>query len=220
MKRILKNKAMKKIIGQIVVAFCITSASKGAAEVIFLKSGTHVQGKILKEDDVKVVVDAGVDVPVTYYKEDIKNISRDLPYNPLAMKHADALEAKAVELIDGNHMNEGLDMMRQALILAPNANRHMNYGSVLFGNGVMLFKENKKEQGRQVLQQAEEELNKASALFQVPKDSFLMAQCFYLLGEMYAHAFDDKAKAQDYYQEAVELAAHPGAIKALKNLTK
>lgn len=211
---------MKRLLGQIVFAYFITSASSGVAEVIFLKSGTHIQGKILKEDASKVVVDAGVDVPVTYYKEDIKNIARDLPYNPLAMKHADELEAKAVELIDSNKMSEGLDMMRQALILAPNANRHMNYGSVLFGNGVMLYKENKKEQGRKILQQAEEELNKAAALFQDPKDAFFMAQCFYLLGEMYAYAFDDRAKAQDYYQEAVELAAHPGAVKALKNLTK
>lgn len=199
-------------------AILITSASNGAAEVIFLKSGAHVEGKILKEDKKTVVIDAGVDVPVTYFRDEIKSIEKDLPFDPLATRHADELEAKAVELIDANQMSQGLDLMRQALILGPTAQRHMNYGSILFGNGVLLFKEDKKEQGRNALRQAEEELNKAIGGFDKDKDAFFMAQCFYLLGEMYANAFEDKVKAKDYYQEAVDLAAHSGAQKALTKL--
>lgn len=209
---------MKILISAIIASLYITSASPGAAEVIFLKSGKHVEGKILKEDAKSVVIDAGVDMPVTYFKDEIKSIAKDLPYDPLATRHADELEAKAVELIDDNDMNQGLDLMRQALILAPNPQRHMNYGSILFGNGVMLYKDGKKEQGRKVLYQAEEELNKAIGGFDRDKDNFFMAQCFYLLGEMYANAFEDKAKAQDYYQEAIDLSAHPAAQKALKVL--
>lgn len=209
---------MRSLTGALIAVFSITSASPGAAEVIFLKSGTHVEGKILKEDSSSVVVDAGVDMPITYYKDEIKSIERDLPYDPLASKQADSLEARAVELIDDGQMNQGLDLMRQALILAPSPQRHMNYGSILFGNGVKLYKEDKKEQGRNILRQAEEELNKAAASFDKTKDPFFMAQCFYLLGEMYANAFDDKVKAKDYYQEAIDLAGHAGAQKALAKL--
>lgn len=215
---ILKNKTMNISVWLFMFAILITSASNGAAEVIFLKSGAHVEGKILKEDKKTVVIDAGVDVPVTYFRDEIKSIEKDLPFDPLATRHADELEAKAVELIDANQMSQGLDLMRQALILGPTAQRHMNYGSILFGNGVLLFKEDKKEQGRNALRQAEEELNKAIGGFDKDKDAFFMAQCFYLLGEMYANAFEDKVKAKDYYQEAVDLAAHAGAQKALTKL--
>ncbi len=209
---------MKVLTGLFIPLFLITSASNGAAEVIFLKSGAHVEGKILKEDRNSVVIDAGVDMPITYFRDEIKSIEKDMPFDALAVKQADELEAKAVELIDGEQMSQGLDLMRQALILAPNAQRHMNYGSILFGNGVKLFKDDKKEQGRKVLHQAEEELNKAAVSFDKSKDAFFMAQCFYLLGEMYANAFEDKPKARDYYQEAVDLAGHPGAQKALEKL--
>lgn len=209
---------MKVLSGLFILAVLTTSASNGAAEVVFLKSGSHVEGRILKEDSKSVIIDAGVDMPLTYYKDDIKSIEKDMPYDPLATKQADQLEARAVELIDTDQMNQGLDLMRQALILAPNAQRHMNYGSILFGNGVKFFKEDKKEQGRNILHQAEEELNKAAVAFNRDKDPFFVAQCFYLLGEMYANAFDDKVKARDYYQEAVELSNHPGAKKALEKL--
>lgn len=211
---------MMKIITAVLTAVFITSASTGDAEVIFLKSGKHVEGKILKEDKNAVVIDVGVDIPVTYYKDEIKGMEKDMPYDPLAVRHADELEARAVELIDAGELSQGMDMMRQALILAPTAQRHMNYGSVLFGNGVKLFKDDKKEQGRQTLRLAEDELNKAAASFDKGKDAFFIAQCFYLLGEMYANAFDDKARARDYYQEALDLADHPGAKKALSTLTQ
>ena len=210
-----ENNQMKVLLGLFICAMLITSASISVAEVIFLKSGGHVEGKILKEDKKSVVVDAGIDMPVTYFKDEIKSIEKDFPFDPLASRHADELEAKAVELIDANQMSQGLDLMRQALILGPDAQRHMNYGSILFGNGVLLYKEDKKEQGRQILRQSEEELNKAIGAFDKSKDAFFMAQCFYLLGEMYANAFEDKGKAKDYYQEAVDLASHPGAQKAL-----
>ena len=204
--------------GILAIAFMLTSASPSAAEVIFLKNGKHIEGKIVKEDSKSVVIDVGIELPVTYYRDEIRGIEKEFPVDPLAVSQADAMEAKAVELIDQGKMSEGLDLMRQALVLAPSAQRHMNFGSILFGNGVMLFKNGQQEQGRNMLRQSEEALTKALAAFDKERDAFFMAQCFYLLGEMYSHAFQDEAKAKDYYTEAVALVSHPGATKALNDL--
>lgn len=189
------------------------------AEVIKLKSGQTVEGKVLKQDKDSIQVDAGVDMPVTYFRDEIKQILPDTAAQPAAAPdaaaHADALEARAVELIDAGKMDDGMALEEQAIAIDPAAQRHMNYGSILFGNGVALFKQGQQEQGKDVLRRAEEELKKAIAGFDSTKDAVFLGQTYFLLGEMYANAFGDARQAGDYYRKAVSLSGHDGAKAAL-----
>ena len=131
---------------------------------------------------------------------------------------ADALEAQAVELIDADKMDQGLAFISKALTLDPSPIRHMNYGSILFGNGVAAFKQGQKEHGNEILRQAESELNQAIKGFDNNKDANFLAQAYFLLGEMYANAFGDKARAKEFYKKAIAVSEHAGAKAALSKL--
>ena len=60
------------LIGTLLVAVCCSLAP---AEVIQLKSGKTVEGKILERTDTFVKMDTGIGVPVTYFKDEIEDAS-------------------------------------------------------------------------------------------------------------------------------------------------
>ena len=103
--------------------------------------------------------------------------------------------------------------MVQAIALDPTPLRHMNYGSILFGNGVAVFKDSDPVKGKEILRQAEAQLLKAITGFNPNRDQAYLSQCYFLLGEMYVNAFGDKFKAIEYYKKAVDLNDYPGAVK-------
>ena len=205
--------------------FWLLFACPARAEIIKLNSGQAVEGKVLKKERGSILVDVGIDTPVTYFRDEIKEIVPD-PIAPPQVQgqnarlRADALESQAVELIDADKMDQGFDLIAQAIALDPAPRRYMNYGSILFGNGVALFKKGQLEEGKSVLGQSEEQLNKAIAGFDKTKDAVFLGQTYFLLGEMYANAFADAAKAKEFYQKAVSLADHDGAKAALTKISQ
>ena len=132
---------------------------------------------------------------------------------------ADDLEDQGAQAIDDGDMDHGLKLMSSAIALDPTPSRYMNYGSILFGNGVSVFKDSDPKQGITTLRQAEAQLLKAIALFNPNKDQVYLSQCYFLLGEMYNNAFKDKFKAKTYYQKAADLSDYTGAKDALSKLT-
>lgn len=206
------------------VIFAVTLAGMVRAEVIELHSGKKVEGRVVNESKDSILVDVGIDEPVTYFRDEIKAILPDPPpanssiNSKEARVQADQLEARAVGLIDDGNMNQGLDLIKQAVLLSPTPQRHMNYGSILFGNGVELFKKGQREPGRKVLRDAEEELKKAIDGFNANADSIFIGHGYFLLGEMYANAFEDPAQAKAYYTKSVTLSGHEGAKAALAKL--
>jgi len=132
---------------------------------------------------------------------------------------ADDLEDKSAQAIDDGDMNKGLGFMLQALELDPSPMRHMIYGSMLFGNGVAVFKDTDQDKGKAILRQAESQLLKAIAGFNPNKDQDYLSQCYFQLGEMYRNAFGDNDKARTYYQKAVDLNDYTGAKDALSKMS-
>ena len=98
---------------------------------------------------------------------------------------ADNFQEQATQDIDDGKMDAALDLMVKAIQLDPSAQRYMNYGSMLFGNGVAVFKGGNQTKGRKILEEAEDQLHKAIARFNPYKDQVYLSQCFFLLGEMY-----------------------------------
>ena len=215
---------MARSLGTLLCCVCFLASVPAGAETIKLYSGQSVQGKILKEEKDSILVDAGVDTPVTYFRDEIKAILPDEKVQPPAAvdpqlrAQADALEAQALELIDADQMDKGLAMVRQAVALDPTPQRHMNYGSILFGNGVALFKQAQAEEGKKILRLCEEQLHKAIEGFNKDKDAVFLAQAYFLLGEMYNNAFADPAKAKEFYSTALTFSDHDGAKAALAKI--
>ena len=132
---------------------------------------------------------------------------------------ADDLEDKSAQAIDDGDMDKGLGLMLQSIALDPSPMRYMIYGSMLFGNGVAIYKDSDQKKGIETLRQAEIQLLKAIKGFSSNKDQVSLSQCYFLLGEMYLNAFGDKSKAKEYYQRAVDLNDYPGARDALNKLS-
>lgn len=132
---------------------------------------------------------------------------------------ADDLEDKSAQAIDDGDMDQGLDYMVRSIRLDPTPMRHMIYGSLLFGNGVAIFKDSDQKKGEQVLLQAQAQLLKAIEGFNPNKDQVYLGQCYFLLGEMYRNAFGDKQKARGYYRQSVDFNDYPGARDALNQLS-
>lgn len=132
---------------------------------------------------------------------------------------ADDLEDKSAQAIDDGDMDQALDLMVRAIQLDPTPLRYMNYGSILFGNGVSIFKNTDQAQGIAILKQAEAQLHKAIQGFNPNKDQVYLSQCYFLLGEMYLNAYGDKFKAIEYYQKSADLSDYSGAKDALNKLS-
>ena len=62
------------IIFEIVIVGFFYLSSFALADVVVLKSGKQVEGKILERTDDHVKIDAGVGVAVTYYADEIDSI--------------------------------------------------------------------------------------------------------------------------------------------------
>lgn len=212
----------KIYLGPLLIVFLTVPA---AADVIKLNSGQQIDGKILKQDKDSILVDAGIDTPVTYFRDEIKEIiTAPAPVvqaavsSPQTRLDADAKEAKAVELIDAGRMDEGLAQLQEALALDPTPQRHFNYGSILFGNGVAEFKKGAIDHAKKILLHAQDELDKAVKSFDHEADKLAVGQAYFLMGEMQAKAFADTTKAKTYYQQAVTVANHAAAKAALGNI--
>ena len=118
-------------------------------------------------------------------------------------RQASHLEQEAIELISKDRMDEGLSKMRAALALEPTGSRHLNYGSILFGNGTAIFKSGDLKQGKAVLKEAEGELRSAIDLFDPSQNATQISQCYFLLGEIYAHALKDSVRAKEFYEQSL-----------------
>jgi tetratricopeptide (TPR) repeat protein len=132
---------------------------------------------------------------------------------------ADDLEDKSAQAIDDGDMDQGLGFMVRSIQLDPTPMRHLIYGSILFGDGVSVFKDSDQQKGIVILRQAEAQLNKAIDGFSPNKDQMYLGQCYFLLGEMYLNAFGDRPKARDYFQKSVDLNDYPGAKDELNKLS-
>lgn len=212
----------KGLIVFIPIFFCGTCF----AETIQLKSGQVIHGKIVSQTSDAIKVDEGIDLPLTYFRDEITQIVPDgqsLNPNPTETQklksQADDLEDKSAQAIDDGDMGKGLDLMLQAIGLDPSAMRYMNYGSMLFGNGVEVFKDSDPPKGQAILRQAEAQLLQAVKMFNPNKDQVYLSQCYFLLGEMYNNAFADKVKAKEYYQKSADLNDYSGAKDALSKLS-
>jgi tetratricopeptide (TPR) repeat protein len=133
-------------------------------------------------------------------------------------QEADRLEAQAVDLIDNNRMEEGMVLMKQAMQIDPTPMRHMNYGSILFGNGAAEFESGNKAKAQETLYEAQDQLAQAIAGFNPKKEAVFIAQAYFLLGEMYLNAFSNEAKARMFYYKALSYYDNPGARAAVEKL--
>lgn len=188
------------------------------AETIILNSGKTIQGKIVTQSKDAIVLDTGVEnMAVTYYRDEIKSIlsDEDAPDKSISV---DKLENQAVIAIDNGDVDKGLALMAQVIQMDPTPSRHMNYASILFGNGVAAFKNGQGEQSFAILHQSEAELNKAIKDFDKDRDAINLSQCYFLLGEMYLNAFNDTIKAKEFYTKSVSFYDHPVARAALAKL--
>ena len=186
------------------------------ADRIVLKSGQTVEGKIISQDDKKVILNSSINAPITYYRDEIAEITLAPFADPAS--NADKMENEAVALIDEGKREAGLAKLIKAIELDPTPLRRMNFGSVLFGDGVEAYKKGDLQGGISTLRRCEKELLKAIEGFAPANDSAYISQCYFLLGEMYAHAFNDRNKANEYYTKALDNFDHPAAREALENL--
>ncbi len=97
--------------------------------------------------------------------------------------------------------------------------RQMNYASILFASGVSVFKHGDKEKGLGILEQAKAHFFNAISSFNQNEDAIYLSQCYFLLGEISAHAVGDQLEAKEYYQKSVTFYAHPGSKAALEKIT-
>mgnify|MGYP001562363358 CR=1 FL=1 len=63
----------------LIIGILFLTAHTAAAESIRLKSGRTVEGEILTRTDDSITIDVGIGVPVTYYLDEIENISKGTP---------------------------------------------------------------------------------------------------------------------------------------------
>ena len=148
------------------------------------------------------------------------SFAQSSPVDPQKIhSEADNLEDKGAQAIDDGDMSQGLNFMVQAITLDPTPLRYMNYGSILYGNGVAVFKDGDQGKGKEILRQAEVQFFKAIVGFNPNRDQVYLGQCYFILGEMYLNAFGDKVQAKKYYQKAVGLNDYPGARDAVNKLS-
>jgi tetratricopeptide (TPR) repeat protein len=133
-------------------------------------------------------------------------------------RQANRLETKAVELIDNDQMAQGMDLMKQAVAINPTPMRHMNYGSILFGNGVADFKAGHKPEALEILYQAQDQLAQAIVGFNPRKEAVFIAQAYFLLGEINLNALSNPEKAKMYYHKSLSFYPNLGAKAALEKL--
>jgi tetratricopeptide (TPR) repeat protein len=133
-------------------------------------------------------------------------------------EEANRVGNKAMALFNEGKMDEGLALLKQATQIAPeDASWHMNYGSMLFSKGGIMYKRGEKQESIGVFEEAEEELLLAITLFKEEKENILKSHCYYLIGDIHFYPFEDKDKAKTFYQKSLEYyPQHGEATEALK----
>jgi tetratricopeptide (TPR) repeat protein len=214
----------------VTLAFCLNVS----ADTLKLRSGKTVQGKIVEQDDRKILLDVGLDSPITYYLDEVTDIFRDTASVDVAVQkngpsinppaenpnqlRADKAEQEGLEFIGRGEMDRGVALLREALQLDPRANRHLNLGSILIGNGISFQKNGKPDDAVKVFEEAEAELQKAIRLFDPDGETTFISQAYSLLGEIYANALNDKVKAKTYYEKSLSFYENPVAKRGLAGL--
>ena len=203
------------------------------SDTIKLKSGKIVHGTIRERNSRLVELDVGLDFPITYYFDEIQEVNEDGSKKPMdtvfgtsvplktsnmgALK-ADEIEQQGLAMIDEGKMEDGLVLLRQALIMDPKASRHLTLGGILFGNGVALSKTAQKEEALKIFREAEKEIQEAITMFDPDEEKTLLSQAYSLLGQMYANAFADPSKAKEFYERSLSFYANPEAQQGLDAL--
>lgn len=206
-----------------VCIFLFLFPSNVRSETILLKSGKSVEGTIKERTDKFIIVDVGLGFPITYYLDEIKQVEGEAAgaestAQLSAEKEADRLEQKGLDLIEEGRMDEGLDALQKAIELSPKANRHLNLGSILFGNGVSRFKQDQKKKALAVFKKAQDELSKSIELFDEKTDGMFLSQAYFMMGEMNAQGFENKKKARTFYERSIFFYPNPAAERGLKAL--
>ncbi len=213
----------------ITIALFLLSVFPSAAwsDSIILKSGKKVQGTIEARTDKFIQVNVGLDFPITYYLDEVKDIVSDQnsvdskqtkPPSVDIVQQADDLEQQGLSAIDDGRMDEGLALLRKAVALHPRANRHLNLGTILSGNGVALFKKGLKAEAAVVFKDSERELQEAVKLFDPKTESIFLSQAYFLLGELYAQGMQDQKEARKFYQKSISFYPNSAAERGLKAL--
>ncbi|MCK9604312.1 MAG: tetratricopeptide repeat protein [Candidatus Omnitrophica bacterium] len=137
----------------------------------------------------------------------------------LAADDANMIGNKGIKLIQEGKMDEGLDLIRQAIQADPQKpDWHMNYGSLLFKKGQQIFQSGNMQEAQGVFKEAEKELLLATQLFK-EADNKLKSHCYFLLGDIYYYVYSEKEKARNFYQKSLELySEHQEAREALKSI--
>ena len=141
-------------------------------------------------------------------------------------KYAEAnkLIPEAGKLINAGDLDGGLKILKQTILIAPEEpDLHMNYASVLFVKAQRLFQSGYNESAKEIFSEVEKELTLAIKLYEQDqlkdKNGHSKAQCYFLLGDIYYHVYEDKVKAQSLYQKALGYNPdHAGAAEALKKI--
>jgi tetratricopeptide (TPR) repeat protein len=198
-----------------------------SADTLKLKSGKVVHGKIVERNSRTIQLDVGLDFPITYYIDEVVDVSQEeeIPLPPVAAKDipvanpnetkADSVEQEGLSLIDQGQVDQGVDLLREAVRLDPRGNRQLNLGSILIGNGISLQKDGRSAEAAKIFQEAESELQQAIKLFDPDEETMFLSEAYNLLGDIYANALDDKSKARQYYQKSLTFYENPAAKRGL-----
>lgn len=220
-KRILRHTVL-------VFSFFLFSSRNAISDTVVLTSGKTVQGKIVERADKSIQIDVGVGFPITYYSDEIKEIIPEGPASQTKQANAvsksgsdeaDQLEQQGLGLIESGQMEEGVALLRKAIALDPKANRHLNLGTILSGNGVALFKQGDQKAAVKILKESEHEIQQAIKMFDPVGETIMLSQAYYLLGEMHAQGFKDTSAAKEYYQKSISFYNNPSAERGLKALS-
>lgn len=203
------------------------------ADTVHLKSGSVVEGAVVKSTDDFIEIDVGLALPVTYYRDEILRIESGgaesaapavddaLAQSQTRTKEADAAGYEGLSLIDQGAMPEGLAKLRLAIETDPQSPVwRMNYASVLFGNGAEEYKSGRELEALGTLREVENELLKAIELFDPNTDGIMISQCYFLLGQLFYNVYDDPERAAELYTSATALYEHPRAMAMLERIQK
>lgn len=198
-----------------IAAAIVLTSNYSLAETLILQSGQQVQGKIVHKDQKSIQVDVGLEIPLTYFHDEIKEI---LPNSSKPVSPADQLEEQAAVKMEEGQVEEAISLMQQAIEIGSTPMRRFNYASMLFGQAVKEFKASNLQKAMPIFKRAEITFNTAIRTLSPVKEPMFIAQAYFLLGEIYFNAYYDKEKAKAYYGKALSLYDNPSAKAALSAL--
>jgi len=203
------------------VLFNLTSVYAETAEEYFSRTGNAYvieNGKFTR-------VAVQKPVPSVETKETIDSATGQKAPGGISNKYkqANVLYPEAMKLVNSGQLDAGLALLKKTTTIAPEEpDMHSNYASVLFVKGQQLMKAGQMGRGVAVFNEIESELLTAIRLYQAnpSKDigNFKIAQCNFLLGDVYYYMYADQGGAKLLYQKS--LGYYPGYEDALKALSR